>query len=296
MGVLCASQLFDDTGVPLRVKDATARRPTGEVSVEAVKVVFTLSGWARISSTHGSVTLSEGTVLTIPPGVTCRGFPEGWTRTVTMYLDPEYLSEQLRWLGDTHPLVHQLRYALSGDAGLQLLHFPITRMQDLGPRLVQLAHLPQYPEHEFALLSLTSNVFDAVGRLVGTSRARSTSIPTVLARPRDEVIATIALMRSDLRRAWRIDELARSVALSPSQLSRLFRSQTGISPAAYLARLRADRMAELLAATGVAVGEAATLVGWVEPSVASRAFKRWYGASPREYAARARSRPLWATA
>ena len=86
MGVLCASQLLDDTGVPLRVRDATAHQPTGEVRVEAVKVAFTLSGWGKVSSAHGSVTLSEGTVLTIPPGVVCRGFPEGWTRTVTMYL------------------------------------------------------------------------------------------------------------------------------------------------------------------------------------------------------------------
>lgn len=294
MGVLCASQLLDDTGVPLRVRDATAHQPTGEVRVEAVKVAFTLSGWGRVSSAHGSATLSEGTVLTIPPGVACRGFPEGWTRTVTMYLHPEYLSGQVRWLGDRHPLVHQLRNALSGNQGLQLLQFPRVGMQALAPRLVQLAHLPQHPEHEFALLSLTSSVFDAVGRLVGTAGARRTSMSNGVARPRDEVIAAIAAMRQDLGRVWRIDELATRVALSPSQLSRLFRTQTGISPAAYLARLRADRMAELLAATSMSVGEAATRVGWADPSVGSRAFKRRYGVSPSEYAARTRQRPLWA--
>lgn len=232
----------EERAVPETKLDALRDRLTS-----TVEALVTGAGWGKVSSAHGSATLSEGTVLTIPPDVACRGFPEGWTRTVTMYLHLEYLSEQVRWLGDRHPLVHQLRNALSDDEGLQLLQFPHAGMKDLAPRLVQLAHLPQHLEHEFALLSLTSSIFDAVGRLVGSAGARRTSMPNGVARPRDEVIATIAAMRQDLGRAWRIDELATRVALSPSRLSRLFRTQTGISPAAYLARLRADRMAEVAA-------------------------------------------------
>lgn len=294
MVVISPSALSNEAGVPLRVTDVTTRSGTETVPAGSVRIVFTLSGWGRVVTRQQSASVSTGTILTLPAALSCRELPAGWIRTVTMHLHPEYLSEQVRWLGDRHPLVHQLRNALSGDAGMQLLQFPRAGMDDLAPRLVQLAHLPQRPEQEFALLSLTSSIFDAVGRLAGTAGARRTSMPNGVARPRDEVIAAVAAMRQDLGRVWRIDELATRVALSPSQLSRLFRTQTGISPAAYLARLRADRMAELLAATSMSVGEAATLVGWAEPSVGSRAFKRRYGVSPSEYAARTRQRPLWA--
>ncbi|MFD1861042.1 helix-turn-helix domain-containing protein [Aeromicrobium camelliae] len=97
-------------------------------------------------------------------------------------------------------------------------------------------------------------------------------------------------MRGQISRTWSMETLAREVALSPSQLRRLFNSQVGVSPAAYLARLRAEKMAELLATTSMGVTQAARESGWRDATVAARNFKKRYGVSPREYAASFRVR------
>lgn len=179
-----------------------------------------------------------------------------------------------------HPVVHYLHRMLDGSARLQQPHMPTDAIRHLGPQLARLASMPRQGEHDFARLSLTSNMLDAVGRFAGIASRCSTGNGYQTGGLRKEVITAVELMRSNLARAWRIDELVSHVALSPSQLNRLFRTQLGLSPAACLARVRADRMAELLAATSVNVSEAAMAVGWLDPSIASRAFKRRYGVSP----------------
>lgn len=132
-----------------------------------------------------------------------------------------------------------------------------------------------------------SEIFDAVGRLSGTN---IDSLDPARILPRREVARAIALLRSDLARKWRIEDLARDVALSPSHLTRLFSLQFGVAPGSFLRQLRADRMAELLATTGLTVGETGAAVGWHDLSMASRSFKQRYGVAPSVYAKFHRSR------
>lgn len=285
MTVLSAGDLFGSVGVPIRILDTTAVEPTGTVAAESLKVVFTMAGWTEVRSPGDAIAATRGTVLTIPAELECCGLPEALSRSVTFYLHPEYLGEQVRWLAGTHPLVHQMRHALSGDAGLQRLLLPQTAMRTLEPRLTRLARLPRHPEQEFAMLSMASDVFDLVGRFSGVSATRVSDHEPTLGRPRDEVVAAIDLMRQHVSRTWQIDTLAREVALSTSQLRRLFRSQVGVSPSVCLTGLRTGHMAELLTSTSLSVAEAARASGWQNPTVASRAFKKRYGMSPREYAA-----------
>ena len=63
--------------IPLAVREQTAYVDSGPVVVDSVKVVFTISGWARVSSPLGEVLLESGSILTIPAGIECRGFPDG---------------------------------------------------------------------------------------------------------------------------------------------------------------------------------------------------------------------------
>lgn len=284
MTVLSTQGLFGDLGLPLRVIDATAVAPSGSVTAEAVKVVFTVSGWAEIRTAEDVSVISPGTILMIPANLECLGFPTGHARTVTFYIDRDYVADQVRWLTSAHPMVHQLKRSLADDAGLQCLQVPPSAMHHLTPSLARLAHIEPDAQSEFAKLSLASEILGTVERFVGFSE-RGLATDTISIRPRREVACAIDLMRSRVDHAWRCEELARAVSLSTSQLNRVFRVHTGLSPAAYLTRLRVDRMAELLMSTDLGVSEVAREVGWMNATVASRCFKRRYGASPREFAA-----------
>lgn len=57
------------------VRDQTAQVPSGPLRVAAVKVVFVLSGWGRLHTPTGEELLGAGSILTIPNGIECRGFP-----------------------------------------------------------------------------------------------------------------------------------------------------------------------------------------------------------------------------
>ena len=80
-------------------------------------------------------------------------------------------------------------------------------------------------------------------------------------------------------------DLARSVDLSASRLWHMFRTQTGVSPAAYARRARMQRAAELLVLSKHSVKEIAFSVGFRSSSHFVRAFRRAYGMPPRQYRA-----------
>ena len=59
--------------------------------------------------------------------------------------------------------------------------------------------------------------------------------------PDSKVRAVIDFMNANLHRRIRLSELANVVHLSPSHLSHLFKTQTGLSPGEYLRRLRMEK-------------------------------------------------------
>lgn len=77
MTLLTSSGLFGDSGVPLTVRDVTDHRPSGAVTAESVKVVFTLSGRAEIDTARDEIEVQAGSTVTIPAGVECWGFRRG---------------------------------------------------------------------------------------------------------------------------------------------------------------------------------------------------------------------------
>lgn len=90
-------------------------------------------------------------------------------------------------------------------------------------------------------------------------------------------------MRDGLAEPWTLDALADEVHLSRSQLARSFAATVGMSPMAYLRKMRVDRMARLLASTDLSVAEAARSVGWRNQFHASHCFHAAFGVSPTEY-------------
>ena len=99
-------------------------------------------------------------------------------------------------------------------------------------------------------------------------------------------------LQRHLDRRIRIASLARSVQLSPSRFTHLFRAHTGLSPARYVQDLRLQRARVLLERTFLSVGDVMLLVGYQDPSHFSRDFKRRHGLPPSQIRDHNRATPL----
>jgi len=80
-----------------------------------------------------------------------------------------------------------------------------------------------------------------------------------------------------------VEELARSVALSPSRLSHLFKQETGLSILEYRNRMRIQQAALLIRHMKKTAGEAALEVGFSNYNHFSRLFKKQFSVCPKDY-------------
>jgi AraC-like DNA-binding protein len=78
-----------------------------------------------------------------------------------------------------------------------------------------------------------------------------------------------------------IDQMARAVNLSPSYLTRLFRSHTGHSPSQFSRDRRLRHAFALVQQSFLSIKEIMAAVGWSNPSNFCRAFKHRFGVSPK---------------
>lgn len=81
------------------------------------------------------------------------------------------------------------------------------------------------------------------------------------------------------------ERLARRCHVSVRQLSRRFRDVFGMSPAAYVERLRTEEASQLLLADGISIERIASAVGFRSADVFRRAFERRYGVTPTQFRA-----------
>jgi AraC-like DNA-binding protein len=83
-----------------------------------------------------------------------------------------------------------------------------------------------------------------------------------------------------------IEGMAEALGYNRAYLSRLFKGHTGLSPATFLAKRRADQGRRLLRERPeLTVEQIASSAGFADPLYFSKQFRRWYGQSPTEYRA-----------
>jgi len=80
-----------------------------------------------------------------------------------------------------------------------------------------------------------------------------------------------------------LEEVAKSVSLSPSYFSSSFKKETGKSFVEFVTEFRVERASELLCATNFNTSEVAYRVGFNDPKYFTRIFKRSVGVTPSEY-------------
>jgi transcriptional regulator GlxA family with amidase domain len=80
-----------------------------------------------------------------------------------------------------------------------------------------------------------------------------------------------------------LSDLASLSAMSPRNFSRVFRTETGMSPAAYVEQVRMDKARRLLEETPLSLDKIAHLSGLGSAASARRVFLRQLGISLRQY-------------
>lgn len=137
-----------------------------------------------------------------------------------------------------------------------------------------LRNSPYALEKESAFLE----VFALLAGRHGVARTREAAIGSEVGRVR----GAIDLFHERLSENISLDELARQFDCTPFHLIRCFKKECGLTPYAYLLRLRLERARELIR-QGRPLVDSALETGFADQSHLTRHFKTHYGISPGEF-------------
>jgi len=99
----------------------------------------------------------------------------------------------------------------------------------------------------------------------------------------DSVGRAIFFMMDNLNKALTITDIAKSVNLSESHLSKLFRNKTGSSPLDYFINLKMQEAIRLLTNQSLRIKEVAFILGYKDPFYFSRIFTKHIGENPKAF-------------
>jgi AraC-like DNA-binding protein/mannose-6-phosphate isomerase-like protein (cupin superfamily) len=291
--IMSEAEAFPPGQTAIAAETGRMRRPTQAHAHDFAELVFIRSGQGTQHTEKGITSLSEGSLVILAPGSWHAVVPEDELTISNVYLSSSLLAGELAWMAAVPrigPLLHrpstadpsvvtiELDAGTGGAIGDSLARLAGASGKNLLYRLARLFDL-------FADLALALETRE-LARVIDTHPVPFQETGTALhpgTRYRDSVARAIDLLHDRIDQAWSLDALAREVWLSPSQLARVFRTDTGASPMAYLQQIRAERLAHLLRTTDLTVAAAARAVGWNDASYAARRFRTHWKATPNEY-------------
>lgn len=243
-------------------------------------------GYGRHVTSQGEHPLRHGQVIVLRPGA-WHGFLDCADLTVAnCCLSAQALRDELAALYD----IPMLRRILWTDPVASGTHGVAVTTVD-----------PAAAEEAIAEISLLEQGLGADQARPGRVLGRLITVLGVLADGRGPepktlepvihpaVAATVARIEAAPDHPWRLDDLARAVNLDPDYLGRLFGRYVGLTPLGFLARVRAERAATLLAHSSLPAARVGAAVGWDDPTYFARRFRTLVGLTPTEYRRRSRS-------
>jgi len=125
--------------------------------------------------------------------------------------------------------------------------------------------------------------------LIEAHHSTQSASPEIIAAQNWAFAQAQSYMRAHLSEELDLKLLAETACLSPAHFSRVFKKATGLSPIAYLTKLRLDRATQLLSTTHQSITEISMDCGFQDPAYFARVFKKTYRESPRNYRQKAKT-------
>lgn len=285
---------------PILARTRTVHRPVGPIAYDCVKVIMVRDGSAFVFSEFGQEPVRPGDVIVLGANVLAGSEPEGHITVTTIYLDTDYMLDQVRW---QYAAFLKDRLDAQGFADkiytepAQILRVGEDRAGMLMPWLDELVALStegDFVRHYLRMQALWFQISHVIAPYVKVSPVRISPSQRGHIRPtlprdrcftplRVEVRRAAALLRENPARRWTLDELATEVHLSPSRLSGVFVEAYGKTPLTFLTMIRAECLAKLLRETDLTVTAAMQRVGWRSRSHGTRLFREYVGVTPGYY-------------
>lgn len=285
---------------PIIARTQSIRAAISPIAYDCVKLIFVRHGSAILLSEFGEKHVAVGDAIALGANTLCGSEPEGLITVTTLYLDRDYVIDQVFW---QHSALLADRLAAQDFADelysepAQILRVGGDRTGMIMPWLDEMVALSLdglSPERFYRMQALLFAVLDVVTPYIRTSRLRRSYTQRKTTRPglprhrrfiplRVEARAAIGLLRDAPAERWTLHELAGAVHLSPSQLGRVFVDAYGKTPMTYLATLRAEHLARLLRETDLPIEVAMRKVGWHSRGHAARMFRQCVGVTPTRY-------------
>ena len=102
-------------------------------------------------------------------------------------------------------------------------------------------------------------------------------------KEKGHIQAAKAFIRNNFQFPISVEDVARSVGVSPNYLAGLFQKEGEMSPKAYLTEIRMQAAKNLLLESSSAIGDIAKAVGYRNPLHFSKIFRSYYGVSPLQF-------------
>lgn len=293
---------LDDHGTfsPIVAHSYTIRRPITPVAYDCVKLIFVRSGSAILFSEFGEKPVAVGDVVLLGTNTLCGSEPEGHITVTTIYLDTDYVIDQVFW---QHAGLLQDRLEAQGLAETvyseptQVLRLGEDRAGMLMPWLDELVERSiegGFARNFYRMQAVWFSIAHVIAPYIKVSPVRISASQRAHIRPtlprhrqfeplRAEARQAAELLHQAPARHWTLDTLAARVHLSPSQLSRVFTDAYGKTPLAYLTMLRAEHLAKSLRETDLPIETAMRHVGWRSRGHAAQQFRKYVGLTPTRY-------------
>ncbi|GAA4486966.1 hypothetical protein GCM10023171_23970 [Microbacterium panaciterrae] len=285
---------------PILARTRTVHQSVGPVAYDCVKVIVVRDGSAILFSEFGQRPVKVGDVILLGSNVLCGSEPEGSITVTTVYLDTDYVHDQVRW---QYAGLLEDRFNAQGFAETiytepaQVLRLGEDHARMLEPWLDELVSLSldgDFVHHYYRIHALWFQIMHVVAPFIRASPVRVTSSQRAHIRPslprdrrfvplRAEARTAAGLLRNAPSRRWTLEELAAEVHLSSSRLSSVFVEAYGKTPLAFLTMIRAENLAKYLRETDLTVTAAMQRVGWHSRSHATKLFRQYVGLTPGDY-------------